>query len=457
METKEPPSSHPYFLACVPLSQPRPMRFAPRIMSRIGIPSISSLLTGVLASISVVSLWSGEPGRLRPDIVVAQDGSGQFRSVQEAIDSVPSANTERTLIWIKNGTYNEHLQVERSFITLRGEDREKTRLLFEINDPRYDPQANADRKGIASFNIHNADDIVVENLTIENPAKLGGKPFAVFSSGRGTRIVIQDANILGLGGDTLSLWTRGLYYHRNLYVTGTYHFVGPRGTCYMSDSVLECLGKVTNALFNEGMESADQRFVLQRCRITSRVPFGLGSHFRDAAWYFVACEFSDTLREDGKIFVAQSNPQRPQPISAMFKWAPERVYFANSKGPSYAWLKDNIAQSPAREASSISAAWTFGGKWDPEGTKPPAITAARRVGDEVRIEFSEPVTVKGKPHLVFIDAAEGAYLSGSGSTVLIFRAAGSSLAARLESASGAIVASQASATLRFVASSLSLP
>ena len=33
-----------------------------------------------------------------------------------------------------------------------------------------------------------------------------------------------------------------MYYHRNLHVTGTYHFVGPRGTCYMSDSTLEGLG-----------------------------------------------------------------------------------------------------------------------------------------------------------------------------------------------------------------------
>src|SRR5689334_10553617 len=197
---------------------------------------------------------------LKPDIVVAQDGSGGFSTVQAAVDSVATNNRERTIIFIKN-------------------------------------------------------------LTIDNPASLGLKPITVFSTGEGTRIVIQNAEVLGLGGDTLSLWTRGMYYHRDLHVTGTYHFVGPRGTCYMADSLIEVLRSVTNALFNEGMQDERQKFVLQRCQIVSKVPFGLGSHFRDAAWYFIDCQFPDTLKADGKIFVAQSNPDRPQPVSAMFKWA----------------------------------------------------------------------------------------------------------------------------------------
>jgi len=276
---------------------------------------------------------AGAPLLFTPDLTVAPDGSGDFTSVQAAIDSIPRDNTERKIIFIKNGTYTEKLRIERSFVTLLGEDRAKTRLVWEINDPRNDPEANADRKGIASFNLHNANDIVVDNLTIDNPAKLGLKPFAVFSTGEGTRIVMQNTNILGLGGDTLSLWTRGLYYHRNLHVKGTYHFVGPRGTCYMADSLIECLGPVTNALFNEGMQDERQKFVLQRCRIISKVSFGLGSHFRDAAWYFIDCEFPDTLRPEGRIFVAQSNVNRPQPVGAMFKWATDRVYFSNAKGP----------------------------------------------------------------------------------------------------------------------------
>src|SRR3954469_22142805 len=76
------------------------------------------------------------PPEIKPDITVAQDGSGDFRTVQAAIDSVPKGNTERKFILIKNGTYNEHILVENSFLTFLGEYRLKTRLVFEIQDPR---------------------------------------------------------------------------------------------------------------------------------------------------------------------------------------------------------------------------------------------------------------------------------------------------------------------------------
>jgi pectinesterase len=387
---------------------------------------------------------------IKPDLVVSHDGTGNFSSVQAAIDSVPANNRERVIILIRNGTYNEHIRIQNSFLTLLGEDRAKTRLVWEINDPRNDPNANADGKGIASLNLHNASDIVIDNLTVDNPAKLGLKPFVVFSTGQGTRIVIQNADITGLGGDSLSLWTRGMYYHRNIRVTGTYHFVGPRGTCYMSDSIIECLGPVTNALFNEGMQDERQKFVLQRCEFRSKVPFGLGSNFRDAAWYFVDCQFPDTLRPEGKIFIAQSNPQRPQPVSAMFKWATDRAYFANSRGPDYPWLKDNIEKSPAKNASTVTAAWTFFGEWDPESSQPPHITEVRREGGSISVVFAEPVTVKGKPVLTLPDNAAASYVSGSGSSTITFQAqdSGSPLTLRLNG--GAIIASHASAHLRAV-------
>lgn len=406
------------------------------------------------APVAPVRSWASSP--LAPDIVVAPDGTGHFKTVQAALDSIPRDNTERKVIFIQNGTYNEHLRLERSFVTLVGEDRANTRLVWEINDRRYDPSANADGKGTASFNLHNASDVVIDNLTIDNPAKLGGKPFVVFSTGTGTRIVIQNANVLGLGGDSLSLWTRGLYYHRNIHVTGTYHFVGPRGTCYLSDSVIEVVGSVNNALFNEGMHAEREKFVLQRCRFVSKVPFGLGSNFRDAAWYFIDCEFPETLRPEGKIFIAQSNPARPQPVSAMFKWATDRVYFANSKGPAYPWLQDNLAQSEAKSVAEITPAWTFSGQWDPESVAAPALTKVVRVGDQVVVGFAESVTVKGRPLVALADGKAATYVSGSGTAELTFRAPTPAAATRLSLNGGAILASQAAAGVRAVPDALAL-
>ncbi len=421
------------------------------------------LFTGLVATLARLTAGA-EPvgpalGGLAPDLVVAADGSGDFTSVQAAIDSIPRHSQQRVVIFLRNGTYREHVRLDRSFVTLLGEDRLKTRIVWEINDRRYDPAANADGRGIATFNLVNASDVVVDTLTIENLAARGGKPFAVFSAGTGTRVVIQNAEILGLGGDTLSLWTRGLYYHRNLHVTGTYHFVGPRGTCYMADSVLECLGSVSNALFNEGTVDERQKFVLDRCTLESKVPFGLGSNFRDAAWYFIDCRFPPTLRADGSVFIAQSDVKNPQPVSKMFKWATDRVYFSGSRGPEYPWLRDNLEKSEAKHAGEVTAAWTFSGEWDPESAAPPRVVKVVRVDAFVTVTFSELVTVKGRPVVVDADGGQLAYQEGSGTASLVFKAASASTVGvpqRIDLKGGAIVASQASVRPRLVPDGVAL-
>jgi hypothetical protein len=140
----------------------------------------------------------------------------------------------------------------------------------------------------------------------------------------------------------------------------------------------------------------------------------------------------------------------------MFRWATDRIYFANSKGPDYPWLKDNIEQSPAKRASEVTAAWTFSGEWDPETTVPPAIAGITRTGDSVNITFSETVTVKGQPTLTLADASTADYQSGSGTTVLKFRAATSAAPTALTLNGGAILASHASAQLRSLPDSLPL-
>jgi pectinesterase len=384
---------------------------------------------------------------LKPDIIVAKDGSGDFKTLQAAIDSIPKGNKERKVIYIKNGTYIEHILIENSFLTFVGQDRKKTRIQWVINDPRLAPEQHKDGKGVATLNMKDCNDIIIENLTIDNPANMGKKPFTVSSTGKGTRIVIQNADILGLGGDTLSLWTRGMYYHRNLYVTGTYHFVGPRGTCYISDSTLKVLSKVSNALFNEGMDDEREKFVLRNCTLISKEHFGLGSFFRDTAWYFIDCKFPDTLDPNGSIFIKAADGYK-------FKWPTNRIYFSGCKGPDYPWLKDNIAKSPAKTASAVTALWTFRGQWDPENTTAPGITGVSRAGEIVNVKFSEAVTVKGKPALKLADGKTAAYISGSGTDSLAFKAPTAAAPKTLETKGGMILASAASAQPRCIKDSL---
>src|SRR3954465_14782732 len=65
-------------------------------------------------------------------ITVALDGSGDYKTVQAALDAVPSNNQKPVIINIKKGTYKEVITVDatKSFITFKGEDTANTILTF---------------------------------------------------------------------------------------------------------------------------------------------------------------------------------------------------------------------------------------------------------------------------------------------------------------------------------------
>src|SRR4029077_16212739 len=67
-------------------------------------------------------------------IVVAADGSGDFATVQGAVDFIPAGSTPTT-IFIKNGIYYELVNFTgRNHLTFLGEDRKKTIIAYPNKD-----------------------------------------------------------------------------------------------------------------------------------------------------------------------------------------------------------------------------------------------------------------------------------------------------------------------------------
>ena len=64
-------------------------------------------------------------------ITVAADGSGDFVSLQEAINRIPNKRTERTIIYIKSGIYKEKLHIDKPLISLIGESAETTIITYD--------------------------------------------------------------------------------------------------------------------------------------------------------------------------------------------------------------------------------------------------------------------------------------------------------------------------------------
>ncbi|HEX9460859.1 MAG TPA: pectinesterase family protein [Thermoanaerobaculia bacterium] len=317
----------------------------------------ATLFLGILMEAGVSRLQAST-------IVVAQDGSGGFRTIQAALDSIPATNAESQIIFIRNGTYREKVMITASHIALVGEDREKTRIEYaELR--RNWRKTHADDWGAAVINIGpETTDVIIANLTVRNDYGRDhddhDHQFAIRSMGNANRIAILHANVIADGGDTLSLWNSesGLSYYDDSYFEGWVDFVCPRGWAYVTNG--RFFGHNPNAsIWHDGSKDRDQKLVVRHSQFDGAPGIALGRNHRDAQFYVLDSELSSNIA-DRPIY------QVPEPDR--YIWG-ERYYYANvhRAGGDFAWFADNLhtaARSPRDE--DITAEWTFGGRWNPE-------------------------------------------------------------------------------------------
>jgi pectinesterase len=406
---------------------------------------------------------------MKPDLIVAANGSGDFQTVQQAVASIPRDNRQRVIVLIKDGVYHEKVSVDADCVTLCGESRRGTRIEFAQGANEF--KSKPDSLGTAVVNL-NGDDCVLENLTVRNThGVVGVHAFAVY--GRGDRTVIVDCDILSEGNDTLSLWRtgdgpserghpNGRYYHARLTVRGSVDFICPRGWCYMTDcDIYEVNPNAEAAIWHDGSRDRDMKFVLRRCRFDGVEGWRLARHHHDAQFFLLDCTFSKAMRDQLPHRViyplagrtpTEADLKRNKELDATNVWG-ERFYYSNCHrdGGDYAWLQDNLSSAPGGlQPAQITAAWTFAGGWDPEDTAGPTVRKASVQGDKIEITFSEKVTVKGRPRLVLDSGDRVDFVSGSGGDTLVFAtpAGVHGSPVRLDFQDGVIIATQAAATLR---------
>jgi len=423
----------------------------------------ASLLAALLVLARSIVFGDALP---KPDLTVAADGSGDFKTVQAAVASIPKTNTERIVVFIKDGVYHEKIRVDASCVTLRGQSRQGTRIEFpQLND---DFTNNPDAIGRGVINLNQANDFVLENLTAENTAGIIG-PHAFTILGSGDRAVVVNCDVLSHGADTVAFWRgdRGRCYQANCRMEGSVDFVCPRGWCYVTNcSFYEW--KDTTAVWHDGAKDKDMKFVLRGCRFDGTNGWNLARHHHDAQFYFLDCRFSKTMIDKPPFRViypldggtpAKSDIARNQELDKSNLWG-ERSYFYNCHrdGGDYGWMTNNLSGAPgAPVPGQINAAWTFAGTWNPENTSGPAIQKINLTDGRAGLAFNESVTVKGKPRLKLGGNIFADYASGSGTGTLIFNLPPGATPAvvSVDLNGGAIIASEAGATLRIA--QLTLP
>ncbi|MGC4072552.1 MAG: pectinesterase family protein [Nibricoccus sp.] len=168
---------------------------------------------------------------------VAKDGSGDFASVQAALDFIPANNTTPTTILIKNGTYNEIVYwVSKNQLTIKGESRTGT-VVGYANNNTLNPQGT---NGRAAFEGRTSTGTVLTNLTIKNFTPIGGSQAEAvyFNNNVDGQTIITGVNLISFQ-DTLNV--NGPTYISNTYIEGDTDFMWGNGPIFFENCELKML------------------------------------------------------------------------------------------------------------------------------------------------------------------------------------------------------------------------
>ncbi len=219
---------------------------------------------------------------------VATDGSGDFTSVQEAINAMPDHSKRPLVIHIKKGNYKEKLvvPVNKTNIVFIGEDREQTRIQFD------DYSGKGDINTFTSYTLLvQGKGFRAENLTIENTAGPVGQAVALHVEA--DQCFIKDCNIVG-NQDTLLAGLEGSrQYYLNCYIEGTTDFIfGPAVALFENCT----LHSKKNSYITAASTPEQQAwgFVFLNCKLTANenaTKVHLGRPWRPfAKTVFISCD-----------------------------------------------------------------------------------------------------------------------------------------------------------------------
>ena len=159
-------------------------------------------------------------------IVVALDGSGDYKTVQEALNAVPSDNKYPFTIYIRNGVYYEKLLLDsaKNFVTLIGEDKFKTILTYNDHTGKLSPSGDTiNTRTSWSFKIL-ADNFTAENITFQNDAGFtAGQAVAVESDG--DKAIFRNCRFIGNQDVLFTAREKSRQYYENCYIEGTTDFI----------------------------------------------------------------------------------------------------------------------------------------------------------------------------------------------------------------------------------------
>lgn len=233
-------------------------------------------------------------------ITVAQDGSGNFTRIQDAIDNAKAFPDKRITILIKSGFYKEKIKVPacNTMLTLKGENAATTII---SGDDYFDKIGRGRNSTFYTATLQVlADDFCAEQLTIENTAGPIGQ--AVALAVEADRCVFRNCRFLGNQDTLYAAGANHRQYYQHCYVEGTTDFIFGAATALFDSCTIHSKSNsfITAASTPQGSSFG---YVFRYCRLTASPGVDsvfLGRPWRDFARVaFLYCEMGGHILPEG--------------------------------------------------------------------------------------------------------------------------------------------------------------
>lgn len=300
-------------------------------------------------------------------MIVAADGSGDFRSIQEAINTISPDNNKRVTIHLKNGVYHEKVKIVQPYLSLIGESASNTILTFDDQAQKMLPNGEP-MNTFNSYSVYiGGHDFIAENITFENSSgdgRIVGQAIAAYVDA--DRAAFKNCRFLGcqdtlftgplpknptplglnvihatLGSGEEEYTGPVRQYYENCFIRGDIDFIFGSATAVFNNCEIFANDRQENinGYITAASTSPRQKFgyVFLNCKLTGAAgpkTVYLGRPWRDFAKVaFINCFMGDQINPEGwnnwdkperekTVYYVEANSQGPGANdSARVKWS----------------------------------------------------------------------------------------------------------------------------------------
>ncbi|MBQ8714892.1 MAG: pectin esterase [Prevotella sp.] len=264
---------------------------------------MKKLLTLIFALLTMVSVKAANNYDNPDTLVVARDGTGQFRNVADAIEVCRAFMEYHKVIYVKKGTYKEKLIIPQwlTNIEICGEERDNTIITWDDHANILYPPTG---KGMGTFRTYTlkiqGSRITLKNITIENNAARLGQAVALHTEG--DCLTFLNCRFLGHQDTIYTGNARSRQYFKDCYIEGTTDFIFGPSTVWFEHCDIFCKADsyITAA---STPQDVPYGYIFNNCRITADSNVSkvyLGRPWRDYGYtLFMNCELPRQIRPEG--------------------------------------------------------------------------------------------------------------------------------------------------------------